>query len=475
MRKLSRRDMMRGSLAATAAIPLLEINGAHGQDGLIKRFVAFETPNGTRNDFFWPSGADGALTFPELTAPLAEMQHKLTFLRGIRHCPAVVGDNGFNGGLNGSEHARGIGGFLTARPLGTGGFQSFMATSGWGTGISLDQHLAAVLQPPTTFPTLELGVHVRDAEVRGRIAYSGPDSPIPPREDPVDVYNALFGELANDTGAGGDMLAEGEGDALLNQLRAERRSVFDLTLSEIQRLQARLGAGDRAKLESHMDSIRAIENRLAPLPGGANDGGGGTGGGATAVDGCALPTGITEVDLLDDAALPDTARMQMELAAAALACDQTRIVTIQYQYAESEHLFPWLGFSRNHHVISHDWAGTQGFTEYNMIHVWLAEQVLYFIKALDAYDEGSATLLDNSVVFWGSEIGESTSHDLTLMPYMLAGGGSMFNTGRFIDYGQTRHDNNKLLISIAQMVGASEVTEFGDSSGEMDTLPDLLT
>src|SRR5690606_14352438 len=218
MRKISRRDMMRGSLAATAAIPLLEINGAHGQDGSIKRFVAFETPNGTRNDFFWPSGADGALTFPELTAPLAEMQHKLTFLRGIRHCPAVVGDNGFNGGLNGSEHARGIGGFLTARPLGTGGFQSFMATSGWGTGISLDQHLAAVLQPPTTFPTLALGVHVRDAEVRGRIAYSGPDSPTPPREDPVDVYNALFGELANDTGAGGDMLAEGEGDALLNQL-----------------------------------------------------------------------------------------------------------------------------------------------------------------------------------------------------------------------------------------------------------------
>ena len=106
---------------------------------------------------------------------------------GISHCPAVVGDNGFAGGLNGSEHARGIGSLLTARPLGTGTFQSFQATSGWGSGISIDQHLADVLAPPTTFKTLELGVHVRDSEVRGRISYTGADQPVPPREDPAEL------------------------------------------------------------------------------------------------------------------------------------------------------------------------------------------------------------------------------------------------------------------------------------------------
>jgi hypothetical protein len=472
MKKLSRRDMMRGSLAASAAIPLLEINRAYAQDAP-RRFVAFETPNGTRNDLFWPSGSDGSLSFPQLTAPFAEIQDKLTFIRGIRHCPAVVGDNGFNGSMNGSEHARGIGGFLTARPLGTGSFQSFMATSGWGSGISLDQHLANEMQPPTTFPTLELGVHVRDAEVRGRISYTGADAPVPPREDPVDVFNALFGELASDSGVGGDMASEGSGDELLDQLRAERRSVFDLTASEITRLQNRLGADDRAKLEQHMESIRNIENRLAtPTEGATADDGGG---GAAINAGCGAPEGIVETDLLDDNTLPEAARMFADLAAAALACDSTRILTLQYQYAESEHLFPFLGFSRNHHIISHDWQGTQGFEEYGQIHTWIAEQVVYFVKALDAYDEGGSSLLDNTVVFWGSEIGESTSHDLMLMPYVLAGGGSMFNTGRFIDYGTTRHDNNKLLISIAQMVGASGVTEFGDESGEMDTLPDLLT
>jgi hypothetical protein len=207
---------------------------------------------------------------------LEPMQNKLLFLKGIRHCPAVVGDNGFNGGLNGSEHARGIGGLLTARPLGQGAFKSFMATSGWGSGISLDQHLGKVLAPPTTFATLELGVQVRDAEVRGRISYRGADEPVPPRESPEDVFKTLFSNAV--TGPGGD---PAEVDPVFEQLRAERRSVFDLSLREIDRLKLRLGTDDKTKLDSHMTSIRAIEERLSSLtPTGPVEGGN-----------CAIPTG----------------------------------------------------------------------------------------------------------------------------------------------------------------------------------------
>lgn len=464
---LSRRSLLRGGLAATATIPLLDASRLVGQTenggAPPTRLVAIATPNGTRNDLFWPSGSAGSLTFPQLTAPLSPIQDKLLFLKGIRHCPAVVGDNGFNGAMNGSEHARGQGGFLTARPLGTGTFRSFMATSGWGSGISLDQHLAAVLNPPTTFKTLELGVHVRDAEVRGRISYTGPDQPVPPREDPADVFQALFGNMPS---MDSPMPTTDGGEPALAQLRAERRSVFDLSLREIQRLQARLGQEDRSKLEAHLAAIRNIEERLGSAE--ANDRG-------SSAPGCAPPSGNFAVDIGNDASLPETTQLQFDLAAAALACDQTRIVTIQFQFAESEHLFPFLGLNRNHHVISHDWQGTTGFTEYGEIHVWLAEQVLYFLQKLDGYQEGERTLLDDSVVFWGSEIGESTSHDLTLMPYMLAGsaGGKLQAKG-IIDYGQTRQDNNKLLITLAQAMGAQEVTEFGDPSGESDTLPDVL-
>jgi len=470
--RLSRRNLLRGSLAATAAIPLLDadrlLRRAQAADAPPTRLVVFATPNGTRNDYFWPSGSDGALSFPELTAPLKAFEDRLLFLKGIRHCSAVVGDNGFAGGLNGSEHARGQGGFLTARPLGQGAFKSFMATSGWGSGISLDQHLANVLDPPTTFKSLELGIHVRDAEVRGRISYTGADAPVPPREDPADVFKALFG---NAVAPPGDPADPGSGTAMLDQLRAERRSVFDLSIREVQRLQARLGADDRAKLEAHIDSIRKIEERLAAPSSGdvappASDG---------SVGSCSVPQLDMDVNLTDDSSLPETAQLQMDLAAAALACDQTRILTIQWSYAESEHLYPFLDLQRNHHAISHDWAGTTGFDQYNQIHVWLAEQVAYFLGKLDSYQEGEGTLLDNTVVFWGSEIGESTSHDLTLMPYVLAGGGGgKLNTGRLVDYGSSPKDNNQLLVTLAQVMGAEEVTSFGDDSGATGTLPDVL-
>jgi hypothetical protein len=452
---LTRRNLLRGALATTAALPLLEAERAVGQDGsgYPTRLLVFATPNGTRNDLFWPAGTGAQMSFPEYTAPLQPFAEKLTFLDGITHCPAVVGDNGFAGGLNGSEHARGIGGLLTAAPLGQGSFQSFMATSGWGSSISLDQHLASILAPPTRFPTLELGVHVRDSEVRGRISYTGADQPVPPREDPVDVFDALFSEAGS--------MGSGE----LDLLRAQRKSVFDLTTRELGRLQTRLGAEDRVKLQAHLDSIRTIETRLSTGAGASNGGG---------LDGCAVPAPPPEIDLIDDNTLEETGQLQMDLAAAALACDQTRIITLQWNYAESEHLFPFLGLTRNHHNISHDWTGP-GFEEYSQIQAWFAEQLAYLLTKLDSYPEGDGTLLDNTVVFWGSEIGESQQHDLRRMPYMLAGGGAVgVNTGRVVDYKSSPQDNNRLLVSLANLMGADEVTEFGDPSGASGPLPDLL-
>ena len=453
---LSRRNLLKGTLAGTALLPRPAAPRARGQDAAPapKRLVVVATPNGTRNDLFWPTMSGSELLFPKYTAPLADFADRLLFLDGIRHCPAVVGDNGFNGGLNGSEHARGIGGLLTARPLGTGTFKSFMATSGWGSGISIDQHIAQVLAPNTRFQTMELGVHVRDSEVRGRICYKGADQPIPPREDPNDVYTALFSESGSAQ------------DPQLSQLRAERKSVFDLTLRQLDSLHRKLGALDRIKLEAHIASIRDIETRLTTNS--SPDSGGG-------LSVCDIPEGDRDVDLLDDSTLERTGQLQMDLAAAALACDQTRIITIQWNYAESEHLFPFLGLSRNHHVISHDWQGTTGFEEYGQIHEWFGKQIAYLLERLESYREGEGTLLDNTVVFWGSEIGESTSHDLTRMPYVLAGGENTgLSTGRVVDYKNSPKDNNQLLVSLAQLMGASEVESFGDESGATGPLPDLL-
>jgi hypothetical protein len=382
-------------------------------------------------------------------------------LKGIRLNDSL--QNGALGGTLGSEHARGTGGMLTARPLNAGGeFESFgNTTSGWGSGQSIDQYLAEQLAPPTTFKSLQVGVHVRDTEVRARIAYSASNRPIPPREDPEDVYQALFGAAMPSVPGGGN-------DPALERLWAQRKSVFDLTRAETNRVMQLVGSEDRAKLDAHLTAMREVEQRLVGTPGMP---GPGPAPGAS----CSPPT-LAEVDLGVDDQYEQAGRLQMDLAAAALACDQTRILTFQWSYAESEHLFQFLGHSGNHHVISHDFSSSgANFEAYNAIQTWYAEQLAYFLGKLESYQEGDRTLLDNTLLLWATEIGESTQHDLTMMPYVLAGSaGGKIRAGRLLDFEQNRRDNNQMLVSIAHALGAADLQSFGDESGATGPLPGLV-
>src|SRR4051812_18197076 len=249
--RFTRRNLLRGGLAASAAIPLLNARRAVGDDASPTRFVVFTTPNGTRNSLFWPTGTEKSFTLNEITKPLEAIKSKLTFLKGIRLNDSL--QNGALGGTLGSEHARGTGGMLTARPLNAGkDFVSFgNTTSGWGSGQSLDQYLATRLAPPTTFKSLQLGVHVRDTEVRARISYTGSNQPVPPREDPKDVFTTLFGGAVSTPGT--------PTDPAVARLWAQRKSVFDLMNGETQRLMGLVGAEDRTKLDAHLTAMREVE------------------------------------------------------------------------------------------------------------------------------------------------------------------------------------------------------------------------
>lgn len=456
--RFSRRNLLRGSLAATALLPLLDASRAIGQDAAPIRLVVFATPNGTRNSLFWPTGTETNFQLNQITKPLAAHQEKLTFLKGIRLNDAL--QNGALGGTLGSEHARGTAGMLTARPLNSGSqFKSFgNTTSGWGSGQSIDQYLAQQLNPDTTFKSLQLGVHVRDTEVRARISYSASNQPIPPREDPKDVFKALFGAAT--------AAEPGTSDPALERLWAQRKSVFDLTRAETNRVMQLVGSDDRMKLDAHLTAMREVEQRLVGTPGA----------GPMPGSMCSPPT-LAAVDLAVDDQYLTAGQQQMDLAAAALACDQTRIITLQWSYSESEHLFPFLGYNGNHHVISHDFAASgTNFEAYNGIQTWYAERLAYFLGKLDSYQEGSGTLLDNTLLLWATEIGESTQHDLTLMPYVLAGSaGGRIKAGRLLDFSQNRRDNNQLLVSIGHALGASDLTSFGDPSGATGPLAGLAS
>ena len=455
--RFTRRNLLRGSLALTAAVPLLDATRARGQAAAPTRLVVIHTPNGTRNALFWPTDSGTSLQLNTLSKPLEAIKSKLTFLKGIRLNDSL--QNGALGGTLGSEHARGTGGMLTGRPLNAGTeFVSFgNTTSGWGSGQSIDQYLVGRLAPPTPFKSLQVGVHVRDTQVRARISYSASNQPIPPREDPKDVFAALFGSGMPST--------PGASDPTLERLWAQRKSVFDLTNGETTRLRGLVGAEDRVKLDAHLAAMRDVETRLVGTPGSS---------GTTSSAACMPPT-LTDVNLSVDDQYAQAGQLQMDLAAAALACDQTRILTFQWSYSESEHLFQFLNVSGNHHAISHDFSSSGvNYDAYNAIQTWYAGQVAYFLSKLDSYQEGDRTLLDNTLVLWATEIGESTQHDLTMMPYVLAGSaGGQLQTGRVIDTSANRRDNNQLLVSMAHLMGATDLSSFGDSSGATGPLTDL--
>jgi hypothetical protein len=348
---------------------------------------------------------------------------------------------------------------LTGRPLNAGTeFVSFgSTTSGWGSGESIDQYLVDTLAPPTTFTSFQIGVHVRDTQVRARVAYRASNQPIPPREDPKDVFSALFaGSTGSTTGT--------PDDAALTRLWAQRKSVFDLTTAETTRLMGIVGADDRAKLQAYQDSMRDVETRLTSMQNGDMP------------STTCTPPALVDVDLTVDDEYAQAGQLQMDLAAAALACDQTRIMTFQWSYSESEHLFQFLNnIQGNHHAISHDFSQSGvNYDAYNAIQTWYATQFAYFLGKLDSIPEGDGTLLDHSLVLWATEIGESTTHDLGTMPYILAGGaGGKIRTGRLLDWTKSPQDNNQMLVSLAHAMGADDLMSFGDPSGKTGPLPDL--
>jgi len=448
--RFTRRNLLRGGLSATALIPLLETERAWSQEAYPTRFVVMSYPNGTRGSMFWPTGTETNFTMKEFTKSLEPFKSKLTFLKGVKLNQALQQGN-LMGNL-GSEHARGTGGMLTGRPLNAGKeFVSFgNTTSGWGSGQSIDQFLATKLNPNTTHKTLHIGSQIADSQVRARISYTATNQPVSPRLDPKDIFNTLFGKGAD------------------NRLSAQRKKLMDLNNAEVTRLKGIVSSDDRVKLDAHLTSMLKVEARLAGMPNMM----GGTG--PKPNTSCMAPT-LPSIKYEEESLYQEVGRLQMDMLAAALACDQTRIATFQWSYSESEHHFPFLNISGDHHGISHDFAMSgPGFDGYNKIQTWYQEQFAYFLAKLDSYKEGDRTLLDNTLVLWATEIGESRFHDLTTMPYVFAGSaGGKIKAGRLLDWSSSQKDNNQMLVSIAHAMGVTDVMEFGDPSGAKGPLPGL--
>ncbi|XXT23498.1 DUF1552 domain-containing protein [Sorangium sp. So ce429] len=441
--RLDRRTFLRGAGGLAVALPFLDaMSGSASAVEFPKRFVVFFTGLGTVKQAWQPTGTETAFELGEILAPLSPYRDKLLVIEGVDMESAHNGP--------GDPHQQGIGQALTGTELQAGTLFPYAcdpaALVGWGGGISVDQFLAARLGQRTKLSSLELGVQVQYANVSSRISYLGPGQPVPPEDDPRAVFDRLFNDLSADP-------------ADLERRRALRRRVLGSVMEDYGSLSRQLGGEDRQKLEHHLEAVSEIEKRLdAPgLLGGA----------------CAVPELGERLDVYANDSFPAIGRLQMDLLAMALACDLTRVASIQWSATQAGKVFTWLGQSDTHHALSHSSPGHQA-KQQQLVDIgrWQAEQLAYLLGKLDAVPEGAGTLLDNTIVLWCTDISAGQSHSRRDMPYVIAGrAGGALRTGRFLSFAGDPHNN--LLVALCNAMGV-DVSTFGNPAYCTGPLPGLL-
>jgi hypothetical protein len=171
--------------------------------------------------------------------------------------------------------------------------------------------------------------------------------------------------------------------------------------------------------------------------------------------------------------MPDILKLQIDLMVSAMACDLTRVGSIQVSNAKNHIRYPWLESLGDGHSLSHAGpSNDEARTELELRGNWLAQQFSYLLDRLDALPEGDGTMLDNTVVLWGNELAQGNIHSQVSMPFVLAGSaGGALKTGRHIQYANRPH--NDLLVTLLNAFGLEDTT-FGDERFCTGPLSELL-
>jgi hypothetical protein len=455
--KITRRRLLSGLGAFTVALttPIWRASTAFGQAQKTKaarRFIGVFSANGTVASEFFP-GFSGLLqkspnTIPSVTTmtdtplttaslgrilqPMSAHISQMLVLQGVDMISTVSNQLGTMTSKPGGPHMKGPGAMLTGGSLLAGSFQGAGGPAGNADRISVDQFIANRIGTTTAFQSLEFGVRVIGGAPLNTISYSGANQPNVPIYDPTQMYTRLF---ANSN------LSKSQ----LSQLLVERKSVLDFLQSDIGVLETRLTSDDKARLDAHLTGIRSMEQQLT-----------------SSASACTPPSAPPTLDPNDMTNFPAIGKLQMDMMLLALSCGMTNVATFMWANADSWQYYPFAGANEEHHGTSHcDDSDSANVNNLVLMNTWQAQQVTYMLDQLAATQEADgSTMLDNTVLLWGNELGVGNTHSYKNIPWMLAGGaGGYFKTGRFLQYPDVPHNN--LLVSVCNAMGFSDVTTFG--------------
>jgi uncharacterized protein DUF1552 len=439
---LTRRHFLRAAGGAAVALPLLSSlrAGAAGET-FPKRLVLMYTPNGVVPDAWYPLNRANETSW-ELNAihkPLAPFKDRLLFLSGVN----LTVTNEGPGGL----HQKGIGGLFTGQQLQSGDLfvDGCGQRAGWANGISVDQEIAKTVAVGTPIKSLELGVRATENDVQGRIGYAGPGAPLPPMNDPSEVFQRLFSGFGQNTDE-------------LSELRARRKSVLDTVQAQFKSVSARVSVADQQKLSAHLTLVRDLETRMSATSNGSKS--------------CVVPAVPAALDPDSEDDMPIIAGLHLDMLATAFACDLTRIASFQISTSLNHIRYPWLNSLGEGHALSHMGpSDSTAFQELVSRQTWHSQLLANFLTRLSEIPEGSGSVLDNTLVLWGNEVAQGNTHSHDNLPFLMAGGGWHFRTGRALEYMNASH--NDLLVSVLNAMGIP-ATSFGQADLCRGALPNLV-
>ena len=453
---LSRRTVLKG-LGATLALPWLDAmrpaRAAESAKAPVRMAVLY-MPNGVCPGAWSPQGAGRDFTLSPILEPLAPHKDDILVLRELWNAATDTGDG----------HYVKTGGFLTGTTI------TRTTGSDLRSGaVSMDQVAAKRIGHMTALPSLELGLeppatgvdtNVGYTQLYGaHIAWSTPATPLTKEINPRAAFDRLF--RANAPGRAAEA--------------AKDRSVIDLVLADAKRLQQKLGADDRQKLDEYLDSVRSVEQRIEfdaqrqretvrsdPLAEKAVAELG------ARIDAYSDPARVSE----RRGDHTEHTRIMLDLMVLAFWTDSTRISTFMFGNAVSGRNFSFLeGVNGAHHEISHHQGSAEKLERYKRINQWHLGQFAYMIERMKAIREGERTLLDNSMLLFGAGMHDGNAHDPHNLPIVLAGrGGGTLATGRNLAYAPKTPLTN-LYVAMLNRMG-TPVERFSDSTGELAGLND---
>jgi hypothetical protein len=439
LQQISRRTALHG-LGVSIAMPLLEaMTPARGQGTAAPaaplRLAFVYVPNGAHMADWTPSAAGALKELPPTLKPLEPFRQELLVLSGLTLDAARAHGDG------GGDHARAMASFLTGRhPRKTNG-------GNLRAGISVDQLAAQKVGQATRFASLEIGCeggmsagacdHGYSCVYQTNLSWRGEAAPAAKETDPRQVFERLFGGSVP------------QDQAQRLQRQRSDKSILDFVTEDAGQLRARLGAGDRRKLDEYLTGVREIERRIHRAQPVVKVG----------KAECPRPVGIP-------ADYREHLRLMSDLLVLALHADLTRIATFVFANDGSNRSYRFLGVPEGHHDVSHhgrDPAKQRKIQKINAFHVG---QLAYLLGRLRATTENGVPLLEKCLLVYGSGISDGDRHNHQNLPILLAGkGGGSLKTGRHLRFpGETPLTN--LYVSLLDRMGVP-VERFADSKGRL--------